>query len=523
MLTDDALREQAELHATQGEWPQAIAGFEALLARHPGDADTLLQLSYVSSLAGHYRQAHAHAMAAAEAAPTDADLVQQLIARLRTFNEVPALQACLERLKPLARMPVPLLIAFASQLTNLNEMAAALPLLDEARRRDPGYPPTLVARGQVLLYLGRFDEARADLLACGRRAPQIPRTWGLLAELDRQTAGSNHLIEIRSELARPGRRPEDIAELAYALHKTLDDMGEHEAAWSALERACRAKRAALDYRSQDSADLVDALTAMPNAASPAVDTPPPNAAGKLPLFIVGMHRSGTTLLEQLLDGHSDVRALGELYDFTAQMRHATDHHCRGVIDLALVRRSRGANYAAVGRRYLDGLAWRLGSERFFTDKLPSNFLNIGFICRALPEARILHLRRDAMEICFSNLRELFADANPYSYDQRELAAFHGRYERLMAHWHAMYPGRILDVSYADLVARPEATLRTVTQFCGLPFEAGMLNLGQRTRGVSTASAVAVRRGIVTRETPKWLPYADKLQPLAAALAQAKAR
>ncbi|GAA0743037.1 sulfotransferase [Ideonella azotifigens] len=522
MLTDDALRQQAEQHATEGRWAQATACFETLLSRHPGDADLLLQLSYMASLAGHYRQARTHTLAAAEAAPTDPELVQELIARLRTFNEAPALLACLERLKPLARLPMPLLLGFAGQLTHLNEHAATLPLLDEAKRREPDHPAVLVTRGQVLLYLGRFDEARAELLACTLRAPQLARAWGLLAELDKQTAASNHVIAIRTELARPNRRPEEVAELAYALHKTLDDLGEHDAAWSALERACRAKRSQLNYRSQDSVDLVDALIAMPAPAVTPVDQPVPDAGAKLPLFIVGMHRSGTTLLEQMLDGHSEVRALGELYDFTSQMRHATDHHCRGVIDLALVRRSRGANFAAVGRGYLERMAWRLGSERFFTDKLPSNFLNIGFICRALPQARILHLRRDPMEVCFSNLRELFHDANPYSYDLRELAAFYAQYQRLMAHWHAQFPGHILDVDYAELVGQPEATLRKVAAFCGLDFEPAMLAIGERTRLVSTASAVSVRQVITKRETPKWQPYADKLRPLAAALAEAKA-
>ena len=243
-------------------------------------------------------------------------------------------------------------------------------------------------------------------------------------------------------------------------------------------------------------------------------------AGPVPIFIVGMHRSGTTLLEQLLQGHRDVRGLGELYDFTTQMREATDHHCRGVIDREIVRRAATVDFAAAGKRYLAGLAWRLGDERFFTDKLPSNFLNVGFICRALPQARILHMRRDPMETCFSNLRELFHEANPYSYDQRELGAFYGQYSRLMAHWSAAYPGGILEVDYAQLLADPEATLRNVAQFCGLSFEPSMLNLTASERGVSTASAVAVRQGIVRPASPKWTPYAPHLRPLAAALAEA---
>jgi hypothetical protein len=284
--------------------------------------------------------------------------------------------------------------------------------------------------------------------------------------------------------------------------------------------ACRAKRSTLKYRPRDTVDLVDALVRMPVAADTACASP---SGAPVPVFIVGMHRSGTTLLEQLLQGHHDVRGLGELYDFTSQMREATDHHCHGVIDIEIVRRAGAVDFAAVGAGYLRGLAWRLGAEHFFTDKLPSNFLHVGFICRALPQARILHMRRDAMETCFSNLRELFHDANPYSYDQLELGAFHGQYRRLMAHWSQAFPGRILDVDYGELVADPEKSLRAVTQFCGLSFEPAMLDLKRSERGVSTASAVAVRQQIVKPATPKWAPYAKHLQPLAEALAKSAAQ
>jgi hypothetical protein len=164
------------------------------------------------------------------------------------------------------------------------------------------------------------------------------------------------------------------------------------------------------------------------------------------------------------------------------------------------------------------MEWRLGKQRHFTDKLPSNFLNLGFICQALPQAKILHMVRDPMETCFSNLRELFGEANAYSYDQVELADYHRQYRRLMAHWHAMFPGRILDVDYAALTREPEAILRKVSDFCGLGFEPGMLDLKARSRGVATASAVQVRDKVVALETPKWESYRRYLGPLISHLA-----
>lgn len=516
-IPDPALRQVAEAHASRGEWAQSLAAFQELLRRRPGDADILLQLSYVSSLAGDYRQARDFAVRAAGTAPSDPRQVLELIARLRTFNEAPALLACLDRQLQSARMPQALLVGFAAQLSYLGEQSRALELLDVARQREPDNASILLARSQVLAYLGRLDEAEQDALACLARSPGMWRGWPLLVGLRKQTRELNHVAPLRRLLSQPQLPSEAIAELGFALHKSLDDLGEYDKAWSALEMACLAKRSTLKYRTQDTVDLADALLSYRLAPGQA-PVSATQAAGPTPIFIVGMHRSGTTLLEQLLQGHSDVRGLGELYDFTCQMRQATGHHCRGVIDNEIVRLAIGVDFDAVGRGYLEGVAWRLGKEKFFIDKLPSNFLNAGFICRALPQAKVLHMRRDPMDTCFSNLRELFLDANPHSYDQAELGAFYRQYERVMDHWSKSFPGRILDVSYERLVEEPEQQMRAVAQFCGLPFEPGMSRLTPAAGGVSTASAVAIRQGITKQKAPKWAPYASHLARLQQVLA-----
>ena len=508
-----ALWQKAELHASRREWPEAVSCFEAILAIAPGDPKVLSQLSYVKSLAGHYRQARDLILRASNARPRDADTAREIVARLRTFNEARELRRYIGSLGPIGHMPIPLLLAAAAQYSYLNDQEGALRLLEEAKRADPEYPPTLISRGQVLMYLGRFDEARADLARVMRRAPQLVQPYWLLAHMGRRSAQDNHVETIRALLAHPGLRSADRAQLANALHKELDDLGDSDGAWQALEQACRAKRATLQYAIDDGRRLVDDLVAMPMP-----EAAPANAAtGRTPIFIVGMHRSGTTLLEQLLDGSTDVHSVGELYDFTSAMRYATDHHCKGVIDRTIVERAKDVDFAEVGQRYLDGMAWRLGDEPFFTDKLPSNFLNIGFICRALPQAKILHMVRDPVETCFSNLRELFSDANPYSYDQLELADYFIQYRRLMAHWHAAYPGRILDVDYAELTRDPGSMMRKVAAFCGIDYVDAMSDPRSSTRAVSTASAVQVRDQVVRREVPKWAPYAKYLQPLIEAL------
>ena len=479
-------------------------------------AERLIEASYAEALAGRYRTARTAAMMAFACGARAPRLREQLAARLRTSNDVALLLELIDSSGDPRVIPIPLLVAYAAQLSYVHLQERALQMLDEAKRGDDRYPPVLLARAQVLTCLGRMQEARRDLEQCIAIAPQIGQAHWFLAHIGRATRDDNHVQRLRGILARPGLPAREVASFAFALHKELDDLGEHDAAWTALEQACGAKRSLLKYDVADSRDLVDMLVASP---VPPVLPRADDGAARVPVFIVGMHRSGTTLLEQLLDGSPQVHGVGELYDFTSAMRYATDHHCKGVIDRTIVERAGDVDFGEVGQRYLDGMAWRLGDERCFTDKLPSTFLNIGFICRALPQARILHMVRDPVETCFSNLRELFSDANPYSYDQRELADYYLQYRRLMAHWHAAYPGRILDVDYAELTRDPAGVMRMVAAFCGIDYLDAMSDPRSSGRAVATASAVQVRDRVVRRDVPKWAPYAEHLQPLVAALRQ----
>lgn len=500
----------AEAFASREDWQGAIAQYAQALQQAPDDTYTHVQLSYVHSLAGHYRLARQHAQNAAHDVARDPALLKELLPRLRTFNQIPAMLACIDRLLPMSRMPIPLLLTVAAQLSYANLPERAIGFLDEARRADPDYPPTLLSRGQVLTYLGRFDEAGQDLARALRRAPEIAQGYWLQAWLGKQTGERNHVGALRRELARPGRRPEDVALLGFALHKELDDLGDHEGAWQALILACRAKRSRLTYDTAGTAALFDVLSRFEPSRQVAHASLHDDARG--PIFIVGMHRSGTTLLEQLLANHADVRGLGELYDFTSAMRYATDYHCKGVVDAELVARAHDVDLAYAGRHYLEGLAWRLGSQHYFVDKLPSNFLNVGFIAHALPHARILHMVRDPVETCFSNLRELFSEANAYSYDPIELADYHRLHDRLMERWKQRFPGRILDVDYARLTGDTEMQMKEVAAFCGLDFDPALL-APKSSGAVVTASAVQVRVGIQVQSRPKWVPYERFLLPM----------
>jgi Flp pilus assembly protein TadD len=516
----ELLSNRATRHAEAGNWEAARAGWLAALALAPGSADIMIELSYVESLAGHYRQARDWTLRAASATSRSVGAIPALVKRLRTFNDTVLLRELVARLLEDAGTPSVVLVECATQLSNLNDFDLALQCAEAAAGKDPGSLLARLVRGQLRAQHGRVEEASADFDWALARNPRIATAWWMLSRLRKQTPASNHVARLRGLLETPGLRPGDVAALARALHKELDDLGEHEAAWQALQRLCSAMHPGVRYAPAETRTLVDALVAWrPSGTAPAALTVAPDASARTPVFIVGMHRSGTTLLEQMLDASPSVRALGELFDFTAEMRYATDYHCRIPIDAALVERAQGLDLAGVGRRYLDGVEWRLGAESHFTDKQPANFLNLGFICQALPQARILHMVRDPVETCFSNLRELYSDVNRHSYDQLDLADYFLQYRRLMAHWHAMFPGRILDVDYARLTTDPQPVMREVAAFCGIDYVEGMRSTRSSTRAVATASAIQVREEVAARTVPKWMPYAAHLQPLIQALRQ----
>jgi tetratricopeptide (TPR) repeat protein len=387
----------------------------------------------------------------------------------------------------------------------------ALPLLRRAVALGANTPETWLRLGNAESYAGNEDAAERALEACLALAPDFGPAHRVLAKLRRATPARNHVARLRDCIARVPEHHPDAPLLHYALFKELDDLDDTAAAWPALAEGMRLRRRQVVHADAAEAALFEAL--MQVRAAP----PGPALPGPAPIFIVGMPRSGTTLLERMLGAHPDVADAGELRDFTVQLRWCCQQMGGPHPDAALVAAAATADLSALGARYLAHTQWLAQGRAFYTDKLPTNFLNLGFIANALPQARILHLVREPMDVCFSNLKEWFGDAYPHTYQADEMAAHYRRYRALMAHWRAEFPGRVLDVAYRDLVAEPEATARRVLAHCGLAFEPGVLAVEARRGAVATASAAQVREPIHTRFLGQWRRYEAPLQPLRQAL------
>lgn len=515
----EQLRARGTGFAARRQWAQAAACFEQVVDAAPGDAAARLRLADALARAGHYRRAHAATLAALAAAPREPAQMLELARLLRHFYEVRALVdfvadagfAVVER-------PAVELVEVADVLATVDAHEPALALLDLAAQRDPSYAPAHYLRGTTLMFLGRVDEAEPALECALALAPHFAHAHWRLSQLRRHTPERNHVARLEAERARVAADSEHDIHFSFALHAELHDLGRYDEAWEALMRGCRAKRAALRYDPADSRRLFAAVEALcaedfirrDEHAAIADD-------GAVPIFIVGMFRSGTTLLERILGGHSQVTDGGETLGFTAQMHLAADRRDRDALDIETVRRAAAFDWRALGEDFLRASRWRARGRRFWTEKLPSNFLNLGFIARAVPRARFLHMARAPLDVCFSNLRLLYGDICRYSYDQRELADYYLGYDRLMQHWRTVVGERLLDVSYDALVRDPEGQTRRVMAFCGLDFEPQALAIEARGGAVSTASSTQVREGIRAPGAPAWTPYRARLRPLIDAL------
>lgn len=495
--------------AARGGAQAARAAFGGLLGVRELEFPARLRLLALDLEQGHLRAATAQALAAAGVPESEPALVLELARRLFDLGEVEAGLRCL-RSPAILDSNDPSTHADAGRmLCDLSFYDLARVHLERAHAHGMDAPRLHYLIGLARMYCGEVDQAEEALEACLRGAPDFMPALRLLSTLRRQTPERNHLDRLRAARSRLGDAHAFAPLVHYALFKELDDLGQHEAAWMHLESGMAARRAQVAYSEESEEALFEALLRWSPVAGTGADTD----GGPVPLFIVGMPRSGTTLLERTLAAHPDVADAGELRDFACQLRWCCDRMGGPHPDAALIDAATHVDPALLGRRYMEHAAWRADGRGYFIDKLPANFLLAGLIAAALPNARIVHMTRDPMDSCFSNLKALFGDAYPHTYSQPDMARHYLRYRRLMSHWVRMFPGRILEVGYESLVTDPEAQARRVLAFCGLPWSGEVLGEKARSGMVGTASTVQVREPIHTRYLGQWRTYARHLVPL----------
>lgn len=518
LMNRDRLWQRAQQHVAARRLDAAEASLRALLQAEPAHVHARLLLASVYLARGSRRDGCRETVLASAALPDDARVIATVATSLFRIGETVAARDCLRHPAVAACGDGDALMQLAHVHKQLGEHAQALVLVERARGN--GYPSAEFHyfRGAQLQIAGELEQAAESFRAAiGARVTQGPAWYALLRM--GQSTGDADLTSIDSALRQVAPDGADRVALAFARYLVLERLGRDAEAWQAIEHANTLAAARNRRQSPMEPRLADALESQAEPGFVRSDGER-GAYGPQPIFIIGMPRSGTTLLEHLLGNHPRVSTSGELADFADQILWCADVHGKGLLDPLLPARLRDLDHAMLAERYLLQTQWRAADRPFFVDKMPTNFMFAGLIHKALPSAPILHLVRDPMDVCFSNYRMLFGDggyAYPYALDS--LADYYARYARLLARWHHAMPGVILDVDYAELVTDTEAVMRRVLAHCRLPFDAACLDVTANKNPVATLSNVQVRAGIHGHAVGAWRRYAAQLEPLRARLAQ----
>jgi tetratricopeptide (TPR) repeat protein len=363
--------------------------------------------------------------------------------------------------------------------------------------------------GSTAVALGRIDEAEAAFERAIAQDPLDGDAHVNLAALRTWTPGRHHVGSLTQLLERLPQGHAAETPLCYALAKELEDLGEAALSFGFLKRGADRRRAGMRYRVEGDVQAMAWIREAFDAdclAQRALAEPDPCA-----LFVLGLPRSGTTLVERMLDSHSQVASLGEA--------NALAYAVMGLAGTlgdkqALVQRSARIDPRALGTTVDAALRSHGRAAPRLVDKTPANFLYLGLIHRALPAARVVHLRRHPLDSCLAMYKTLFRMGYPYSYSLEDLGAYYVAYHRLMAHWRTLIPVSFVDLDYEALVEQPEAAMRPLFAYCGLDWEDGCLSFQHNPRPSATASAAQVRQPIHRRSVGRWRQYERQLAPLA---------
>lgn len=398
--------------------------------------------------------------------------------------------------------------------TDIGLSERAWPLYCKATALQPGVDLFQANRAACAVYLGKIDEAKEIYLALLERYPNHRRNHYQLSRLGK-ARDFEHVGQMKEVLARTQDPPEHNIPLYFALGKELEDLEQWDEAFEWYRKACDAVTRVAGYDVVRDIELIDRIIEVCNADWLADRSGDRHAQDpdRTPVFIVGLPRTGTTLTERILSSHSMVQSLGETLFLQMVLRRESGIASVENMNPEMIEALAGKDMTKIGQDYVDAVAYRLGEEPFFIEKLPFNFLYLGFIARAWPQARIVHLRRNPMDACFSMYKQVFTWAYKFSYSLESLGRYYIAHHRLENHWRGVLGDRLIEVGYENLVADHERETRVLLDRLGLPFEPACLQFEQNAAPTATASSVQVREKVHSGSVARWKRFETQLQPL----------
>ena len=516
----DLLAAAVDINA--GKLDEAEAKLAARAARLPGDPVGIRMQGEVFWRRGDMTEALRLVERAVTLAP-GFDLARDFLVRL--LLQVNRLPDALVHAEMLARSPVAAVAAklvLASVLVRLGDQERAKVIYAELLADQPEQPLVWQNLGHVHKTLGEQREAIEAYRAAVTRQPSLGEAWWSLANLKTVKLGAEDIREMEAALAglegETGRE-DDVFHLHFSLGKAYEDAGEVARSFEHYDKGNRLRRTLVRYDP-------DLLSAEAGAAAATFTAPfiaamgEGGCAAEDPIFIVGLPRSGSTLVEQILSSHSAIEGtmeLSEMMVIAARLQSRVDDG--EFADFAEMVRSLGpAQRQRLGEEYIERTRVHRKLDRpRFTDKMPNNWQHVGLIRLILPNAKIVDARRHPMSCCFSGWKQHFARGQTFTYDLAEIGRYYRDYVKLMAHYDAAAPGAVHRVIYERMVADQEGETRALLGYLGLPFEESCLEFHRNTRAVRTASSEQVRQPIYTDAVEHWKAFAEWLGPLEAAL------
>lgn len=503
------LLKKGDDHVARQEYAEAIEAYQAFLVRKPNHVRALNNIGAAHWKLGQYPQAEEHFRRALRVNPNDPDAHNNLGGILRGRGHLAASENSLRRALKLNPRHVEARASLGLTLFALGRPADAKPHLQKALRVAPRNVAALICTAKIAITEGSFDEAEDLLYRILRIEPDCPPAWACLVGLRKMTPADNAWLERAESIASGDITPLEEVDLRFAIGKYCDDVGDFARAFRNYQRANEILKSNAppydrDARTRFVDDLIQShsrqrLTAEPAAAN---DT----QASARPVFVVGMMRSGTSLVEQIIASHPHASGAGELGFWWGLVRRHEAALRQGLLSAPLRMEAASA--------YLTELSRHAPDAQRVVDKAPVNSDFMGIIHSVFPNARFVYMQRDPIDTCLSCYFQQFSAGLDYSMDLNDLVHYYRSHERLLSHWRSVLPpGTLLEVPYAQLVSDQAAWTRKILEFIGLDWDERCLNFQDTRRTVATASAWQVRQKIYKSSVERWRNYETYLGPL----------
>ncbi|MGM0525502.1 MAG: tetratricopeptide repeat-containing sulfotransferase family protein [Pseudomonadota bacterium] len=507
----EQLCRQAEQHINQGNWQQAHQLCAAIISQSPQHADAHFLMGIINFELGQVRKAIALMIEAIKREPK-VEYQAHLAKAFATAGDLLAARRLCDANQPQISDSALTADTFGVALSKIGLHERALVYFSHAIAISPSQPSYHYNFGGSAKFLGSFDKARNALEKAIALKPDYVQAHYALADLAGITQ-ENHHIDRLSALLSKVRQADSRLQLAHALAKEYEALGEYSKAFLTLQQAKQQKLEAVPYSRDEQSSLFQRVATLAETAKSdnGFDCDEP-------IFVLGMPRSGTTLVDRILCGHTDVMSAGELQDFGMAVKDVTKTPTNRVLDIATLEAAYQCDPVKIGRRYIERTRAVTDGATRFVDKLPFNFFYIDLITRALPKAKILCLLRDPMDTCIGNFRQLFSLSSPYyhySLDLMNTAHFYADFYHWVTRFAEQQHENFMLIEYEKMTRDPEPYVKDILAFCNLSWQQNCVHIEQNTAPVSTASKMQVREPINTQSIGRWKRYKSHTEELEA--------